>query len=106
MTVSETRERLRKIAEEEQRQNLMGYQADGGAGRHRLENQRHEGVPVQGATIPRTVVMEQDGDGKWWGNKPAFGPFDSLRDLEIAVFGKSELSAAKRDWRDDAKPSE
>jgi hypothetical protein len=104
--LAETRRRLRKIAEEDQRQNLMGYSADGGAARHRLENQRHEGTPIVGAKIPRTVVIEQDGDGKWWANKPAFGRFDSVRDLEIAVLGRSELSGDKRDWRDDARPAD
>jgi hypothetical protein len=103
MTVSETRERLRKIADEDQRQNLLGYSADGGAARHRLENQRHEGVPISGARVPHMLTMEQDADGKWWGNKPMYGPFDSVRDLEIAVYGRSELSAGKRDWRDDAR---
>jgi hypothetical protein len=106
MTVSETRERLRRIAAEEQRQNLMGYSADGGYARHRLENQRHEGTPIASAKVPRTVVMEQDEQGKWWANKPAFGPFDTVRDLELAVYGRSELSSGKRDWRDDARPSD
>ena len=60
------------------------------------------GVPIAGAKIPQNLVMEQDADGKWWGNKPAWGPFDTVRDLEIAVFGRSDLSAGKRDWRDSA----
>ena len=85
--------------------DMRSYQADPYS-RQRLENQRHEGTPVQGAKVPRTVVMEQDGDGKWWANKPAFGPFDTVRDLEIAVCGRSDLSAAKRDWRDDARPAD
>ena len=62
--------------------------------------------PIAGARVPRTVVMEQDADGKWWANKPAFGPFDTVRDAELAVFGRSELSAGKRDWRDDARPTD
>jgi hypothetical protein len=86
--------------------DMRSYQADPYS-RHQLEGQRHEGAPVAGAKVPRTVVMEQDGDGKWWANKPAFGPFDSVRDLEIAVYGRSELSSGKRDFRDEApKPGE
>jgi hypothetical protein len=105
MTVSETRERLRKIAEEEQRQNLMGYSADGGATRHRLENQRHEGTPVAGAKIPSVLRIEQV-EGRWWANDKTIGPFDTVRELEIAVYGRSDLSAGKRDWRDDARPAD
>jgi hypothetical protein len=72
--------------------------------RHRLEGQRHEGVPVAGARVPRNVTFEQDEQG-WWANKPAWGPFETLRDAEFAVLGKSELSGGKRDWR-DGPPSE
>jgi hypothetical protein len=64
------------------------------------------GVPIAGAKIPQNLLIEQV-DGKWWGNKPAFGPFDTVRELEIAVYGRSELSAGKRDFRDEApKPGE
>jgi hypothetical protein len=84
--------------------DLRSYSADPYA-RHRLENQRGVGTPVGGASVPQVLTIEQV-DGKWWGNKPAFGPFDTLRDLEIAVYGKSDLSAAKRDWRDDARPAD
>jgi hypothetical protein len=73
--------------------------------RHRLANQRGEGTPVAGANVPAVLTIEQV-DGKWWGNKPAFGPFDTVRDLEIAVYGSSNLSAEKRDWRDGPWPSE
>jgi hypothetical protein len=100
MTVSETRERLRRIAAEEQRQNLMGYSADPFS-RHRLENQRHEGTPIAGARVPHVLRIEQV-DGRWWANDKTIGPFDTIRDLEIAVYGRSDLSAAKRDWRDEA----
>jgi hypothetical protein len=108
MTVSELRERLRKIAEEEQRQNLMGYSADGGAARHRLANSKAGvGVPVAGSNVPNNVVMEQTRDGRWIANGGRWGPFDTLRELEIAVYGRSELSAGKRDFRDEApKPGE
>jgi hypothetical protein len=73
--------------------------------RQRLEGNRHEWAPIAGAKIPSVLRIEQV-DGKWFANDRQFGPFDSVRDLEIAVLGKSDLSAAKRDWRDDAKPSE
>ena len=86
--------------------DMRSYQADPYS-RQRLENQRHEGVPMAGAKIPQNLVMEQDAGGKWWGNKPAYGPFDTLRELEIAVYGRSELSSGKRDFRDEApKPGE
>ena len=104
MTVNELRERLRKIAEEEQRQNLMGYSADGGAARHRLANSK-PGTPI-GAKVPHNLEIKQNAEGKWIGNGGQWGPFDSIRDLEIAVYGRSDLSAAKRDWRDDAKPAD
>jgi hypothetical protein len=98
---------MQKIRDEEQRMNVRGYQADGGWARHQLENQRRwEGPPVQGAKVPGTLTIEQDGDGRWWGNKPAWGPFDTVRDLEVAVFGRSDLSGAKRDWRDEAPKGE
>jgi hypothetical protein len=84
--------------------DMRSYSADPYS-RHRLENQRHEGVPVQGAKIPSVLRIEQV-DGKWWANDKAFGPFDTVRDLEIAVCGRSDLSAAKRDWRDDARPAD
>jgi|SRR6516162_10288508 hypothetical protein len=87
--------------------DMRSYQADGGAGRHRLENQHHEGVPMAGAKIPQNLEISQNADGKWIGNGGQFGPFDSVRDLELAVFGRSELSNTKRDFRDDApKPGE
>jgi hypothetical protein len=85
--------------------DMRSYQADPYS-RQRLENQRHEGTPVAGARVPQMVTMEQDADGKWWANKPAFGPFDSVRECEIAVFGSSTLSGGKRDFRDDARPAD
>jgi hypothetical protein len=63
--------------------------------RQRLEQNRHEGTPIAGAKVPRTLRIEQV-DGKWFANDRAFGPFDTVRDLEIAVLGRSELSGAKR----------
>jgi hypothetical protein len=83
--------------------DLRSYQADPYS-RQRLEQNRHEGTPIAGARVPRNVTFEQDGQG-WWANKPAFGPFETLRDAEIAVLGKSELSGGKRDFR-DGPPSE
>jgi hypothetical protein len=86
--------------------DMRSYSADPYS-RHRLENQRHEGTPIASVRVPQMVTMEQDADGKWWANKPAFGPFDTVRDLEIAVYGRSDLSAGKRDPRDEApKPCE
>jgi hypothetical protein len=105
--MNELRDRLRKINEEHQRQNLQGYSADPYS-RHRLANEpRWEGPPIQGggAKVPHSLVIEQV-DGKWWGNKPAFGPFDTVRDLEMAVFGSSALSGGRRDFRDDPPPKE
>jgi hypothetical protein len=37
---------------------------------------------------PRVLRSEQDADGKWWGNKPQYGPFDTAEELRIAVFGE------------------
>jgi hypothetical protein len=85
--------------------DMRSYQADPYS-RQRLEQNRHEGTPIEGAKVPRTVVMEQDADGKWWANKPAWGPFDTVRDLEMAVYGRSDLSSGKRDWRDEAPKAE
>ena len=84
--------------------DMRSYSADPW-GRHRLEENRHEGTPVK--QTPRVLRMEQDREtGKWFANDRAFGPFDTVRDLEIAVLGRSDLSAAKRDWRDDARPAD
>ena len=73
--------------------------------RYQLENQPSggvgEGTPIK--RVPYTLTMEQV-DGKWWANDKTIGPFDSVRDLEIAVYGRSDLSGAKRDWRDSAPP--
>jgi hypothetical protein len=84
--------------------DMRSYQADPYS-RQRLENQRHEGTPLQGAKIPSVLRIEQV-DGKWFANDRQFGPFDSVRDLEIAVYGRSELSSGKRDWRDSARPAD
>jgi hypothetical protein len=98
---------MRKIRDEEQRQNIQGYQPDGGAARHRLANSKAGvGVPIEGSNVPNNVVMEQDGDGRWIANGGRWGPFDTLRDLEIAVYGRSDLQGGKRDWRDDARPAD
>jgi hypothetical protein len=102
--MNDARERMRRIREEDQLQNVRGYSADPW-GRQRLEGQRHEGTPVAGARVPRNATFEQDGEGKWWINKPAFGPFESVMDAELAVFGSSTLSGGKRDFR-DGPPSE
>jgi hypothetical protein len=83
--------------------DMRSYQADPYS-RHRLENQRGVGTPVAGANVPAVLTIEQV-DGKWWGNKPAFGPFDTLREVEIAVYGKSDLSGDKRNPMDDAPRS-
>jgi hypothetical protein len=84
--------------------DMRSYQADPYS-RTRLEQNRHEGVPIASAKVPRTLRIEQV-DGKWWANDKTIGPFDSVRDLEIAVLGRSDLSAAKRDWRDSARPAD
>jgi hypothetical protein len=97
---NDARERMRRIRDEDQLQNLRGYSADPWA-RHRLENQRHEGVPIAGARVPSVLRIEQV-DGRWWANDKTIGPFDTVRDLELAVLGRSELSSGQRDFRDDA----
>jgi hypothetical protein len=84
--------------------DMRSYSADPYS-RQRLAERSSAGTPVAGANVPAVLTIEQV-DGKWWGNKPAFGPFDTLREVEIAVYGSSNLSAAKRDWRDDAKPAD
>jgi hypothetical protein len=84
--------------------DLRSYSADPYS-RHRLENQRHEGTPIAGARVPHMLRIEQV-DGKWFANDKTIGPFDSVRDLELAVYGKSDLSGAKRDWRDSARPAD
>jgi hypothetical protein len=96
---------MRRIRDEDQLQNLRGYSADPWS-RQRLETSKVGGVPVARANVPQMLTIESDADGKWWGNKPMYGPFDSIRELEIAVYGQSDLSDAKRDWRDSAPPSE
>src|SRR6516164_5169100 len=63
------------------------------------------GVPIAGARVPSVLRIEQI-DGQWWANDKTIGPFDSVRSLEIAVYGSSQLSAAKRDFRDDARPAD
>jgi hypothetical protein len=73
--------------------DMRSYQANPYS-RQRLENQRHEGVPVQGAKIPSVLRIEQV-DGRWWANDKTIGPFDTVRDLELAVYGRSELRARK-----------
>jgi hypothetical protein len=85
--------------------DMRSYQSDGGAARHQLANSKGVGVPVQGAKVPSVLRIEQV-DGRWYANDKTIGPFDTVRDLEMAVYGRSELSAAKRDWRDDAKPAD
>jgi hypothetical protein len=99
--LEETRRRREAIRARDQEQNLRGYSADPWA-RHRLENAPSgAGVPTSSARVPSVLRIEQV-DGRWWANDKTIGPFDSVRDLEIAVYGRSDLSAAKRDWRDDA----
>jgi hypothetical protein len=101
----DVRERMRRIRDADQRENIRGYSTDPW-GRHRLENQRGEGTPIERANAPRVLTIEQV-DGKWWANDRTIGPFDTARDLEIAVRGHSNLSGDRRDWRDDApRPSE
>jgi hypothetical protein len=107
MTVSETRERLRKIAEEDQRQNLMGYSADGGAARHRLENQRS--APSTGggfpAWPPRNVFIHPEGGG--WiveadGREFAGGTELEARNKMRAHYGQAPLREERRNPMDDA----
>jgi hypothetical protein len=98
--MNDARERMRRIRDEDQRMNLRGYNADPW-GRHRLEGQRHEGVPVERSNALRNATFEQDAEG-WWINKPTWGPFQSIRDAELAVFGRSDLQGGRRDWRDGA----
>jgi hypothetical protein len=83
--------------------DMRTYQADGGAARHRLANSK-PGTPAAGANVPAVLTIERV-DGKWWGNKPEFGPFDTLREVEIAVYGRSDLSGDKRNPMDDAPKS-
>jgi hypothetical protein len=84
--------------------DMRSYSADPYS-RHRLAERSSGGTPVAGANVPPVLTIEQV-DGKWWGNKPAYGPFDTVRDLEIAVYGRSDLSAAKRGWRDGPWPAD
>ena len=85
--------------------DMRSYQTDPYS-RQRLENQRHEGTPIASARVPSVLRIEQV-DGRWWANDKTIGPFDTVRDLEIAVYGRSELSSGKRDFRDEApKPGE
>jgi|SRR6516164_5018725 hypothetical protein len=85
--------------------DMRSYSADPYS-RMRLEQNRGEGVPIKGANIPHVLRIEQV-DGKWFANDKSIGPFDTVRDLEIAVYGSSNLSGDRRDPRDDApRPSE
>jgi hypothetical protein len=86
--------------------DLRSYQADGGAARYRLENTPPgAGTPVKGAGVPHVLTIEQV-QGKWWANDKAIGPFDTVRDLELAVYGKSDLSGHRRNPLDDAWPTD
>jgi hypothetical protein len=100
--MTDARERMRRIRDEDQRQNVRGYSTDPWAAQRLAEGKAGVGVPVK--RVPRNATFEQDAGGKWWINKPAFGPFDSVMDAELAVFGRSDLSSGKRDWRDSAAP--
>jgi hypothetical protein len=84
--------------------DMRSYSADPYS-RQRLEQSKHEGTPIASAKVPHMLRIEQ-ADGKWWANDKTIGPFDSVRDLELAVLGRSDLSAAKRDWRDSARPAD
>jgi hypothetical protein len=97
--MNDARERMRRIRDEEQRMNISGYSSDPWATQRLVEGKPGVGTPIEGARVPRNVTFEQDEQG-WWANKPAFGPFETLRDAEIAVLGRSELSGGKRDFRD------
>jgi hypothetical protein len=103
---NDAREQMQRIRDEDQRMNVQGYSSNPWATQRLAENKAGVGVPVAGAKVPQNLVMEQDAEGKWWANKPAFGPFDTVRDAELAVFGKSELSGGKRDFRDEAPKAE
>jgi hypothetical protein len=84
--------------------DLRSYSADPYS-RQRLAESKGVGVPVQGARVPSVLRIEQV-EGKWFANDRQYGPFDTVRDLELAVYGRSELSAGKRDWRDDVRPAD
>ena len=105
---------MRRIAQERdgvttEGRNLIGeamrdrpYNPNPWATQRLAEAKAGVGVPIVGSNVPNNVVMEQDGDGRWIANGGRWGPFDTVRDLEIAVYGRSDLSAGKRDWRDEA----
>jgi hypothetical protein len=97
--MNDARERMRRIRDEEQRMNISGYSSDPWATQRLVESKPGVGVPTMSARVPRNATFEQDEQG-WWINKPAYGPFQSIRDAEIAVFGSSTLSGGKRDFRD------
>jgi hypothetical protein len=99
-------EEMRRIRDRDQAMNVQGFNTNPWQ-THQLANGKPgAGVPVAGARVPQVLTIEQDADGKWIGNGGQYGPFDSIRDLELAVYGRSDLSAGKRDWRDDARPAD
>ena len=54
--------------------------------RQRLEQGKGAiGVAPAHSRGPRVLRSERDENGKWWGNKPTYGPFDTMAELEIAV---------------------
>jgi hypothetical protein len=61
-----------------------------------------EAKPGVGVSVKRTpsVLRIEQVDGRWWANDKTIGPFDTVRDLEIAVLGRSDLQGGKRDFRD------
>jgi hypothetical protein len=75
--------------------DMRSYSADPYATQRLVENKPGVGVPIGGAKVPHVLRIEQV-EGKWFANDRQYGPFDSIRDLEIAVLGRSDLSAAKR----------
>jgi hypothetical protein len=93
-------EQMRRIRDRDQQMNVQGYSTNPWQTQMLANSKPGVDVPIAGAKVPRNLVMAQDADGKWWGNKPMYGPFDSLRDLELAVFGRTELGSGKWNYRD------
>jgi hypothetical protein len=110
MTVSELRERLRKIKDEEQRMNVQGYSANPWA-KHQLANSKGgTGTDSRPAWPPRQVLVRPDDSGRWiveadgreFGGQNATEAENAMR----AFYGQAPLRAEWRDPRDDARPAD
>jgi hypothetical protein len=109
--MSELRERLRRIADEEQRMNVQGYSSNPWA-THQLANSKGGGTSMGGgfpAWPPRNVLVRPEGDG-WMveadGRQFVGRDATEAENLMRQHYGQPALRVEWKDPRDDAKPAE